>query len=362
MIRPTAIINLNSLRQNIKYIKSILNKKTDIMPVVKANAYGHGLFQVAKILKSEGIKYVSVATIDEVEEVLKLNLGFTILHLGKCSKKHTDLYSNKNVIGTINTINDVDFFAKQKNKKFNFHVKVNTGMNRMGCDPDELDSILSLAEKKSNINIQGIYSHLACSENKNKGHNQIQFDIFNLIVEKYKYKYLFHILNSGGMINFKNHHMDFVRTGIAIYGICPKGMESINLKPVMKFSAPVVLIKNVKKEEKIGYGCTYICKKNMKIGIVQCGYADGVPLFFDNKGFVFYKKNKVSILGRISMDLTCIDLTEINSIKEGDSITFWGDPDIDESSLEYISKEFDSMPYIFLTSISNRVERIYIEK
>ncbi len=100
----------------------------------------------------------------------------------------------------------------------------------------------------------------------------------------------------------------------------------------------------------------------MKIRIVQCGYADGVPLFFDNKGFVFYKKNKVSILGRISMHLTCIDLTEINSIKEGDSITFWGDPDIDESSLEYISKEFDSMPYIFLTSISNRVERIYIEK
>jgi len=363
MIRPTAIINLKYFKDNIRYINSLLNDNTRIMPVIKANAYGHGLNKIAHILQKEGVEYVCVATIDEVLEVLQLNLGFKILHLGKYSFEHLEVYSNNNVLATINTKEDIRVMGENNNLNFNVHLKIDTGMNRMGCNISDIENILCLSDRFSNVNIKGIYSHLACSENKQKSHNQIQLNLFKKTIDKYKERgYLFHILNSGGMLNFQNFHMDFVRSGITIYGVTPKGSENKYLKPVMKFIAPIVLIKEVTKGDKIGYGCTYKASKNMKIGIVQCGYADGVPLIFDNRGFVFYKKKKIPIIGRVSMDLTCIDLTDIISINEGDPVVFWGDVENKKSSLEYISEVFDTMPYIFLTSLSNRVMRVYIEE
>jgi len=361
---PKAIINITNLRHNIKYIRSSINSKAEIIPVIKANAYGHGYKKIAEILKEEEIKCVSVATSEEIREILNLNLNLDVLHLGKIHvlSIQQNIYNNNNVISTIHSLKDIEIFKENKNLNFRCHLKVDTGLNRMGCRVGEIDNIIKEIEKNKNINLEGIYSHLACSEDKSSKDNASQINIFKKIIQKYNYKgYSFHLLNSGGIFNYPDLHLDYIRTGLSIYGISPYGKVNNYLKPVMKLVAPIVLIKNINKGEKIGYGCTYKSTKSMKIGIVQCGYADGIPLNFSNNGLVFYKKNELSLLGRVSMDLICIDLTDVNAVDVDDEVVIWGDNSFNASYLENISKKFNSIPYIYLTSLSSRVRRVYVE-
>ena len=361
-MQPKAIINLKSLRYNINYIKSLINNNVNIMPVVKANAYGHGYVEITKILKKENIDCVCVATIKEVKKILELNLDINILHLGKISIDMLQAYTNNNVIATINSIDDINVIDKLKIGKIRCHIKVNTGMNRMGCDIDQFDSIISAAKQSVNIKLEGVYSHLASSYDIKSEHNKFQINNFNNIILNYKNNsFYYHLLSSGGMINFPDYHLDGIRCGLSLYGISPFDYLNKNLKPIMKFVAPIVLIKYINKGAKIGYDCTYISNKKMKIALIQCGYADGVPLEFSNVGSVFYNKNKLSILGKVSMDLICVDCSNID-IYVGDYVCLWGDEQNEESNLNIIAEKFNSIPYVYLTGISDRVKRIYIDE
>ena len=167
-----------------------------------------------------------------------------------------------------------------------------------------------------------------------------------------------HLLNSGGLFNYSDETLNIVRLGLSIYGISPLGEINNNLKPVMEFKAPIVLIKNIKKDKMVGYGCSFIAKNNMRIGIVQCGYADGVPFTYSNKGYVFFKKFKLNIIGRVSMDLIAVNLENIPCI-EGDWVTLWGGS-LDASRLEIIATVHNDIPYTYITGITKRVEREYI--
>ena len=160
-MQPKAIINLKSLRHNINFIKSIIDPVTNMMPVVKANAYGHGYSQIVKVLKDEGINFVCVATACEVQQILDLKLNINVLHLGKISKDSIDMYSNKYVIATINSLDDIKTINAFNSGKIRCHIKVNTGMNRMGCDLSDFDFIFKELNQLSNVNIEGVYSHLA---------------------------------------------------------------------------------------------------------------------------------------------------------------------------------------------------------
>ena len=362
MYYPTATINFKNFRHNIKYIQS-LSKSVELFPVIKANAYGHGYAEIAKILSEESINTVCVATFEEIKEILNLSLKLNILHLGRMTLENSII--NNKVIFTINSLEDIENinnFCSRLDTKIRCHIKVDTGMNRMGCKMNEFNKILELAIESNHINLEAIYSHLACSEDKYSESNKKQILSFNYIkdlTKKYNLKY--HLLNSGGILNYPNYAFDYIRTGLSIYGVSPLGVINKNLKPVMKFSAPVVLIKNVYKGESVGYGCTFTAENKMRVAIVQCGYADGVPRNFENKGIVYYKEYELPILGRISMDLICIDITKVDESVPVKNIIIWGG-NHKNSRLEKISEKFNTIPYVYLTGLSSRVKRVYIEE
>ena len=359
-----AIINLKNLKENLDYLKSIA-KNANIYPVIKANAYGHGLLKIAKFLDKEKIKGVCVATENELEELIKLNLSFSILHLGKISYSNINLYKNKNTIATINSQNDLEQINKlcDKNFKIRAHIKIDTGMSRMGCSIHEFKYIFDSCMSNDNIILEGIYSHLANSDNSKVLYNDFQIQLFKdilKIIDLNKYPLKIHLLSSGGLFNFKDLKYDIVRSGISVYGISPLGYPHNQLKPVMTLTAPIVLNKKIKKGTMVGYGCAFKAKKDMQISIVQCGYGDGIPYEFSNKGVVFYNEKKMKILGKVSMDLICVDSSGINC-EIGDEIIVWGGIS-DESRLEHIAKKFNNVPYTYVTGLTNRILREYIDE
>tara|TARA_B100001013_G_C24592547_1_gene435390 strand:+ start:74 stop:1171 length:1098 start_codon:yes stop_codon:yes gene_type:complete len=359
-----AIINLGNFEHNVRYMQSIA-KKAEIYPVIKANAYGHGFIRVARKIADLKLKGVCIATINELEELTNLNLNYSILHLGRLSFSDFSLYQNNNVIATINTLDDAKNIKKfnNSNKAVRAHIKVDTGMTRMGCDIKNFDKILNYCLKTDSISLEGIYSHLANSESRNSNYNKQQFKIFEKILNHLKGKSLdylkIHLLNSGGLLNSFEFNSDIIRSGLALYGISPLKNNSRKLKPVMELKAPIVLNKNITKGTMIGYGCSYEAKKDMKVSMIQCGYGDGIPYEFSNQGFVYYNNKKIPIVGRVSMDLISIDTTLIDC-KINEYVTIWGGSSSD-SRVEEIASFFDSIPYTYITGITDRVIREYID-
>ena len=362
MILPTAIINLKNLRNNIKYIKSICGSSL-LYPVVKANAYGHGINRISKFLNAESIEGVCVATINEIIDIIKLDLDMNIFHLGKVILNEDRLFDDR-IIFTINSMDDIPYVEKacsQYNKKIRCHIKVDTGMNRMGCKESDFIRILDKCSESQYIILEGIYSHLCHADDVNSLKNNKQINLFEKIIKQSnKYHVKYHILNSAGVFNFSKSKLDLVRCGLSLYGISPLNSINSNLSPVMELKAPVILIKNINKNETVGYGCTYKADKPQKIAIVQCGYADGIPANFGNKAYVYYNKYKFPIIGRVSMDLICINISDLDDSEMLDEVTIWGGYQ-ESSRLELISKKFDTIPYVYLTNLSNRVKRVYIE-
>jgi alanine racemase len=359
-MNSVARINLDHLVSNINYLKSKIHS-SEIYPVIKSNAYGHGSIKIAKILSKNSIKTVCVATCNEILEILNEKTKLNIFHLGKivlCKKN-----MNKKVIFTIHSLSDINYIkskCKRENYTIRCHIKVDTGMGRLGCSMQDFIEIFKLAIKSNYIELEGIYSHLSCADNKKSDYNKKQINNFEYIINQVKkYDLKFHLLNSAGIFNYNKFSYNYVRSGLAIYGISPLGKLDKNLKPVMEFSAPVVLYKEIKKGDKIGYGCTFHANKKMKVAIIQCGYGDGIPIEFSNKGYVFYKKYKFPIVGRVSMDLICIDITGYNEKNKIDKVIIWGGENI-YSRLEYIANNFNTIPYIYLIGITNRVERVYV--
>ena len=364
MSLPIATINLKYLNHNLDYLKSI-SDGSELYPVIKANAYGHGLKRIAREIDKSNIKGVCIATINELQDLIDLKVNYSILHLGKISFSDLSLYEHHNVIATINSMDDLKKISRlyDKRKCIRIHIKIDSGMTRMGCTLNEFDAIFKQCLNMKNISLEGIYSHLANSDNKNAKLNQKQINLFAGVVSRIKQKNIknikFHILNSGGLFNYGDYKYDLIRTGISMYGISPLGTHNNNLKPVMEFKAPLVLKKHINKGTMIGYGDFYEAKRDMEIAIVQCGYGDGIPFEYSNKGFVYYDKSRLPIIGRVSMDLISIDITNID-IKINDYVTLWGSILDTESRLEYIAKFFNNIPYTFITRITDRVKREYI--
>ena len=286
------------------------------------------------------------------------------MHLGKISLIDKKLFNDK-IIFTINSIEDIDYInniCNKYSKKVRCHIKVDTGMNRMGCKESDFADILRLSQDSKYIILEGIYSHLAYADDKNSLNNENQLSLFKKIIDlagMYNLKY--HILNSAGLFNYSNSKYDMVRCGLSLYGISPFNKINNNLLPVMTLKAPIILIKNINKNESVGYGCTYIAKEPKKIGIVQGGYADGIPRSFGNKESVYYNRYEFPIIGRVSMDLLCIDISTLDDTGNLQEVIIWGGSQVN-SRLEIIAKKFNTIPYVYLTGLSNRVEKIYIEE
>ncbi|MBE3593148.1 MAG: alanine racemase [Thermoanaerobacter sp.] len=372
-IRPTrAEIYLDNIVHNLSEIKRWVGKNVKIMGVVKANAYGHGACQVAKVLIENGVSYLAVATIEEALELRECGINIPILIFGYTPLTQAKELIVNNITQTvfdINYVKDLERIALNAGKKAKVHVKIDTGMGRIGyTDLKVAEKEIEKMMEMEGVEVQGIFSHFATSDEKNKTYAEKQFDMFKKLLERLKEKGinipLKHIANSGAIIDLKYTYLDMVRPGIVLYGSYPSEEveRPLDLKQTMGFKTKIVHIKEVPEGTSISYGRTFITKRKSKIATLPVGYADGFNRLLSNNHHVLVKGKYAPVIGRICMDQTMIDVTDIEGVELGDDVVIFGSQKGEKITADEIAKKLDTIPYEVYCGISRRVPRIYIYK
>ena len=361
MLHPEALINLNYLQHNYLAIKKKV-EDAKIMAVIKADAYGHGAQAIAKSLSNKGVYGFCVALVEEVKELIESGIKEPILHLGAISENTLDIYQTGQVRCTVSSLEELEILQNSKIKSINVHIKVDTGMGRLGFDYHNIESVLDHCSKLKNINLEGLYSHFATADSSDDNYLKLQLNKFKKIVEISKKNNLgikfFHIANSAAIFKHKDAHFNMVRPGITLYGISPLGSPESVLKPVLTLKSKVVLVKQFNENTSVGYGRMYKVKRKELIAVLQIGYGDGIPISYTNVGEVEADGILHPVVGKVSMDLVTIKCMN-KKLKKGDSVIFWGGNTM-QLRIENIAKKMNMIPYELVTGISKRVMRRYV--
>jgi alanine racemase len=342
MATATATIDLNAIRQNWQKLRSM--SSNDAAAVVKANAYGLGLKQVGGALYTEGARIFFVASAEEGAELRSI-LGKTpeIYIFSGHMAGDTELIKNYNLIPLVNSIEQLSRHSKLSREK-KFGVQLDTGMNRLGMEPMEWETVKELT---LSLNPTLIMSHLACADEPNHKMNAKQLHTFLTLTNKINIKKS--LAATGGILLGPEYHFDLTRPGIGIYGCSP--MQ--DCLPVLKVDIPVIQIRNIKSGETVGYGNTWTSPCKKRIATISAGYADGLFRVLGRKTKLYFKKIGCPIVGRISMDLIGVDITSLND--EPDSLELINP----QQTLDYIAEDAGTIGYEFLTSLGHRYCRNY---
>ena len=347
MIEPNSelVIDYELIRNNIQVIKANLPANCKIMGIIKSNAYGHDLERATQAL-DDAIDGYGVVRLSEALKIRENSLKPILAMQGVYSSDAYDALKQNNIWSVVHSISQLPL-AKQYQDDLQFWIKVNTGMNRLGIALDELGQFQSLL-KDSNV----LMTHLACADNPEDDLNNTQFKNFDHAWNQVSNDMQRSVLNSAGVFNFPDQAYDWVRPGIAMYG----GIAFPGLKTAMTFRSQIISIQSLDQNERIGYGGRVKTSKPSKIAIVYCGYADGFPQTAIDGTSVIVNSHKSKIIGRVSMDLISIDVTEIPDCKIGDWCELWS-PDL--SILENAKKN-NLISYELMTKMSQRVKRQYL--
>ena len=353
-----AEIRLSNLEKNLASIRDIVGSKTYILAVVKANAYGHGSIEISKKLVSLNINNLAVATFEEAMEIKSAGVDADFLILGSITHNEIIKSINESITFTVYDISQLLFINSLNSKNISFHLKIDTGMNRLGIDREEIDDSINIIKNNPLLKLKGVYTHFPEANVPSSSFTRGQIKDFNKIIEKYKTEIkdieFFHIANSSGIFNFSDSNLNMVRPGLAIYGISDDISNSLH--PLMKLKTSLIKIRKIKKGESISYGRTFISDKEMTIGVIPIGYADGLPRALSNKGKIIFKNQECRILGRVCMDLTIIDISNIPNPVVGDEIIIFGD---NKLSANDVASSAETIAYEIICGISKRVKRIY---
>lgn len=355
--RVWAEIDLNALKNNVEYLRKNAPKNAELMPAIKANAYGHGAVIIAKELSRTKVKAFCVASASEGIELRKHGIKGEILILGYTAPAQISLLK---LFGLSQTITDIDY-AKLLNKhgKIHAHLAVDTGMRRLGIRSENYDEIKRVFEMK-NLIIDGIFTHLSAVESaapQNREFTEKQAARFFEITEKIAndgYYPKQHLLSSCGLLNFARFGGDYVRAGIAIYG----GTENSGLKPVLSLKTRVTSIRNVFKGEHVGYGLDCIASEDMRIAVLAAGYADGLPrALSDGKGAVLINGRRAPIIGKVCMDMTLADVSGID-LKTGDIAVIIGSFGGETITACDVARAAGTIPNEILSRLGTRVPHV----
>jgi alanine racemase len=356
-------INLNAIVSNLNHYKSKLKPEVKLMAMVKAFAYGSGSEEIANLLQHNGVDYLSVAYADEGIELREAGITIPIMVLGpEVSSFETMI--NYNLEPEIYSLRILKAFADLISSKNLgeqvIHIKLDTGMHRLGFMEDEVDELLSFLKQNTIIKVKSIFSHLAGSENeKHNDYTQHQIDLFSKITKKFEnelgYKFLKHVSNTSGITKWPKAQFDMVRLGIGLYGIEGVEEERNKLANVATLKTTISQIKHLKKGDTVGYGRSGVMPKDGKIATVKIGYADGFPRILGNgKGEMLINNQKVKTIGNICMDMTMLDVSDLE-VSTGDDVIVFGE----DLSVYEMAKNMDTIPYEVITNISQRVKRVY---
>lgn len=354
-----ATINLNNLRNNYNIIKKIITPPAGVICVVKADAYGHGVKRCSETLYEEGARCFAVATIAEALELRQI-LGYEadIIIMGYTQCTHADLLSEHDIIQTVYSPQYARMLNDSLNGNIRAHIKVNTGMNRLGFDnAEDLISVKDL----EHLRYEGIYTHFACSDEPSNDITMTQYQKFIKFINasgmEFKIK---HAANSGAIMNYPQTHLDAVRAGIILYGLKldnqNPNINDYGMKPVLTLISTISHIHNIKKGETVGYGAAFAAQRDMQLITVSIGYADGFIRSY-NKGMVTVNGKVLPIIGRICMDQFMADATGIE-VNIGDKVYLFGDDAIMKT--EQYAELASTINYETVCTISKRVPRLYI--
>ena len=371
MSRASAEIKLSVITQNFKSIKS--RTTADVLAVVKADAYGHGLIPVSKALEEAGADWFGTALLEEAINLRKAGILKPIISwltpLGEDFKSAIDLDIDLG-IPSIDLLNEVIKAASLTGKAARIHLEIDTGMSRGGVlsEWDQLIKSVLVGVNLKQLKVIGIWSHFARADEPDELMNQEQLSLFEEKVNQAKTAGIdaqfIHIANSAALFTNKSSHKNIIRSGIALFGLSPDiktigDSSSLGLKPAMKLKAKLNLVKDVKAGASVGYGGTVVIKSDTKLGVVALGYADGIPRNTNNLAGVFVDKKRAPIIGRVSMDQFVVDLGITSTAKTGDEVIVFGDGSSGEYTVDEWAKAANTINYEIITRIGPRVPRIY---
>lgn len=370
--RTWAEIDLNNLKHNYDLIKSHLNDKTKFMAVVKADAYGHGAKIIAKELDSYGADGFAVSNIEEALQLREFGINKPILILGYTPATLAKTLSENDIS---QALLDKDYAkrllenAKQNNVKVKVHIKIDTGMDRIGFVHHKIDDNTAIDDIKNSLNNdylipEGIFTHFATSDYDNDEtgeHTKFQFELFTDVITKLSKLGveipIKHCSNSAATLDKPEYHLDMVRPGIIMYGLNPSGyFNKYDLRPVFKLKSVISLIKEIEAGDAVSYGRTFTADKKMKVATIPVGYADGYSRLLSNKGYVLINGKKANILGRICMDQCIVDITDIDNVSVGDKVLLFGDEGL---TTDDYSKLCGTINYETVCLVGKRVPRVY---
>lgn len=368
--RTAVIIDLDAIGYNVQNIKNKISPSTGLLGVIKADAYGHGVIEVAKELEPH-CTFFGVAIIEEAIELRKAGFDKPILILGRVDPHYSDLLVKYDIRPTIFHFDDAKALsdeAVKQNKTAPFHFAVDTGMSRIGFQVTENDAdICKEITKLPHIFAEGIFSHFATADEKDLTRTALQKEKFISFITMLENREIEipvkHINNSAGIMNF-DEHFDMVRAGIVLYGLYPSEEVDKNLldiKPAMKWIAEISHIKELEPGREISYGATYKTAETRTVATIPVGYADGYPRCLSNVGKVLVNGKEAPILGRICMDQFMIDVTGIENVTIGSTVTLVGNDGNATLSMEDVSQQAHSFNYELPCRIARRVPRIYIK-
>lgn len=365
-----AEINLDNFIYNINQIKKRA-KNSEIIAVVKANAYGHGAIEIAKTLVECDIKKLAVANIVEGIELRNNNINIPIMILGLSEKYAIDSILKYNVEPTVSTVNFAEKLnekAKTLNKIINIHIAIDSGMGRIGFRNNET-SILEIIEisKLSNIHIESIYTHFSTADSKNKEYSLKQLSIYKEMLDTLEKMGVNitkkNLSNSAAILDLEEAHFDCVRPGIIQYGYYPSkevNKKALDLKPVLSWKSRILYLKEVETDEYIGYNQNFKTTKKTKIATIPVGYADGYSRGLSNKGKVIINGTLAPIVGNVCMDQIMVDVSEINDVATGDEVILLGSDGDIKFDAEDMANILNTISYEVLCLIGRRTPRIYI--
>jgi len=359
-------VNLSALAYNLRSYREKLRSNTKIMAMVKAAAYGSGSLETARLLEFHKVDYLAVAYADEGAELRRGGVQLPILVLNPEQAVFDSLlrYHLEPEIYSLSQLRQFAAFSADAPRTLSIHIKLDTGMRRLGFTEEDLEALTTLLESHPQLHVRSIFSHLAASEAPEHDeftHSQIaQFEAhYERIAASIGYRPLRHILNSSGIERFPQAQMDMVRLGIGLYGIGATSSFSKRLKPVLSLKATISQIKSAPSGTTIGYGRRGHASQDKRIATISIGYADGLLRAAGNERYsVLVRGMRAPIIGNVCMDMCMIDVTHIPKAREGDEVLIFGEA----LPVEELAKAFQTIPYEVFTCISPRVKRVYVQE
>lgn len=368
---PVAEISLSALLHNFQTIKNNVHNR-HVIPVVKADAYGHGSIEISRLLQKQGVSYLAVAFTGEARILRESGINCQIIVLfdkdaGECIEL--------NLIPVIHSIESAHEFskeAKKRNTHLNVHIKIDTGMGRLGLLGESIMEEILTISKMPGIQVTGILSHFSEADLRDRTFALYQLNKFVFIRDALSTslnKYIFsYIANSAAVMSFPEAYLDAVRPGIMLYGYSPLSYDITpdnqkfydKLIPVMTVKTKILSLRNVPEGTPISYGRTFITKRKSKIGVIPLGYADGFSRLFSNNAEVLVKGKRAPVVGRVCMDTTMIDVSDIEDVKEEDEVVIIGSQGKEKITAYELAKKANTITYEILTSLGSKARRIYV--